>query len=161
LQDLNQGDAESKGWKLSCQDYAGYDIQFTKFCEDADDFFARHGILRKDGSANYHLSAEVIATLEKRQQKIVIFCHGGMGLTLLSHLLSIPLPMIHASMWLPPSSVTTVLFDEHAAQAGDIIVTPRAIQIGGTNHLTAAKLKVSNSTYEDGERPSGIKHNYW
>jgi hypothetical protein len=65
-------------------------------------------------------------------------------------------------MWLPPSSVTTVIFDEHSTSDGDIIVSPRAIQIGGTNHLSAAGLQISNSLYEDnGERPAGIKHNFW
>jgi len=88
-------------------------------------------------------------------QKIAIFCHGGTGLTLLSHLLSIPLPLVHGGMWLAPSSVTTILFDEYQSeQEEEIIVTPRAVQIGGTSHLTAAGLSISNSFYEDDfERP--------
>lgn len=185
LRHVNQGDdnedaadgAKSipRGWKGLCPDYAVYETQFATFCSHADEFLSRHGILRTRGDSHYHLSEEVAATPALRHQRIAIFCHGGMGLTLLSHLLSIPLPMVHASMWLPPSSVTTVLFDEYACRSdanssspsgrrtgGDVIVvTPRAIQIGATNHLTAAGLEISNSAYEDGKRPAGIKHNFW
>ena len=162
LQQMNEGETSSKGWKDSCPDYRVYDEEYKKFCNDADEFLSRHGILKTKGSPNYHLAKHVASSPEKRQQKIALFCHGGMGLTYLSHLLSIPLPMVHASMWLPPSSVTTILFDEHQNLDGQVIVTPRAIQIGGTNHLAAAGLKISNSFYEDdGKRPAGIKHNFW
>jgi hypothetical protein len=126
--------------------------------------------------------------IEKRCAKIAIFCHNGMALTLISHLLAIPLPMVHVSMWLAPSSVTTILFDEYPANKietilsnkdegkgkvsqvgchggeGDIdsiIVIPKAICIGGTNHLTLAGLSVPTSKYEQNKRPSGIKHNFY
>jgi probable phosphoglycerate mutase len=162
LHDITKGETESKGWKESCPDYKVYQNEFAKFKREADEFLSRHGILRGTDSNNYHLSKELASAPENRQQKIGIFCHGGMGLTFLSHLLSIPPPMVHSSMWLPPSSVTTVIFDEHSTSDGDIIVSPRAIQIGGTNHLSAAGLQISNSLYEDnGERPAGIKHNFW
>jgi broad specificity phosphatase PhoE len=176
----------TKGWKESCPDYKIYEHEYAKFCQDADEFLARHGIVKRHtNSSHYYLSGTGSSgggndngngsdgNIEGiRQQRIAIFCHGGMGLTLLSHLLSIPLPLVHASMWLPPSSVTTILFDEHIKSRSsslndvddpsDIIVTPRAIQIGGTGHLAAAGLQISNSTYEDnGERPAGIKHNFW
>lgn len=174
LQESTRGEfsvgSRPKGWKVSCPDHAFYDDLYAKFCHNADEFLSRHGIMRKDvkHDANYYLTDEVALNPERRRQNIAIFCHGGMGLTLLSHLLSIPLPLVHASMWLPPSSVTTILFDEYdTSMKGEgklnnpITVTPRAIQIGGTNHLTAAGLSISNSKYEDGKRPAGIKHNWY
>lgn len=163
-------DANTKGWKDLCIDYKSYEQDILEFCNNADEFLARHGILKESktnrNSNVYHFSKELASDPKKRQQKIAIFCHGGMGLTLLSHLLSIPMPMIHASMWLAPSSVTTILFDEYTSRSPEmgcqIVATPRAIQISGTNHLSAAGLEICNSFYEDGgERPAGIKHNFW
>ena len=172
LHDLSQGQTNMKisGWEESCPDYSNIKCHFREFCDNADEFLSRHGILKAEGShspshshsPNYHLSFDVANDPQLRHQKIALFCHGGTGLTLLSHLLSIPLPLIHGGMWLAPSSVTTVLFDEYQSEQKDeIIVTPRAIQIGGTNHLAAAGLEISNSAFEDNfERPSGIKHNF-
>ena len=54
----------------------------------------------------------------------------------------------------------TISATSTCSSLSDIIVTPRAIQISGTNHLSAAGLRISNSIYEDGERPAGIKHNF-
>jgi len=172
LCDLNRGQPNMKisGWKESCPDYSKIKSHFSEFCKDADEFLSRHGVLKEDGgshdpnppSPNYHLASHVADDPQLRHQKIALFCHGGTGLTLLSHLLSIPLPLVHGGMWLAPSSVTTIFSDEYQSnQKEEIIVTPRAIQIGGTNHLTAAGLTISNSEFEDNfERPSGIKHNF-
>ncbi len=164
LHDMVDGDRESKGWKDLCLDYKVYQEEYATFKKEADEFLSRHGILKGAGahSNSYVLSKELASAPENRQLRIAIFCHGGMGLTLLSHLLSIPLPLVHGSMWLAPSSVSTILFDEHQTSAADhIIVTPRAIQIGGTHHLTAAGLETSYSIYEGNKRPAGVKHNYW
>jgi len=162
LCELKKGEGNVSGWKESCPDYSKYNSQLREFSESADEFLSRHGILKAEGSPNYHLSKCTATDPQLRHQKIAIFCHGGTGLTLLSHLLSIPLPLVHGGMWLAPSSVTTILFDEYQSeQEEEIIVTPRAVQIGGTSHLTAAGLSISNSFYEDDfERPSGIKHNF-
>jgi hypothetical protein len=41
----------------------------------------------------------------------------------------------------------------------DVVITPRALCVGGTDHLAAAGLQTSNSRYENYERPSGLKTN--
>lgn len=190
LHEVSEGkELSTAGWTYTCPDHSAHEVKFHTFCSNLDELLANHGIIRpqpKDGEATnnfYYLSDEVGNNEQMRTAKIAIFCHNGTGLTMLSHLLSIPLPMIYASIWLAPSSVTTVLFDEYPAKdvhtnigfcvgecnsddvleksMTDIIVTPKAICIGGTNHLTAAGLSVPTSRYEDNERPSGIKHNYY
>ena len=62
------------------------------------------------------------------------------------HLLEIPLPLMWAGFHLPPSSVTTVLFDERSEQWA----VPRCTGVGDVSHLYAAGLPV---------QPAGIKAN--
>lgn len=84
--------------------------------------------------------------LQPNRAKIAVFCHGGLGLTWLAHLLEIPLPLVWSGFWLPPSSVTTVLFDERSPQWA----VPRVVGLGDVSHLYEAGLPV---------QPSGIKAN--
>ena len=189
LHETNEGTESSiTGWRNNCPDHLEHEIEYRKFCDNTDGLLARHGIIsrpvfhedggRKIQKNHYYLSQEVVDNETKRLAKIAIFCHNGTGLTLLSHLLSIPPPIVYASMWLAPSSVTTILFDEYPACEiekslkyqhndessqevfSDIIVEPKAICIGGTNHLALKGLSIPSSRYEDNERPSGIKHNF-
>lgn len=81
------------------------------------------------------------------RERIAVFCHGGFGLSWLAHLLEIPLPLMWSGFWLPPSSVTTVLFDERSPQWA----VPRCLCVGDTSHLHEACLPI---------QPAGIKANY-
>jgi hypothetical protein len=67
-----------------------------------------------------------------------VFCHGGFGLTWLAHLLALLLPLVWSGFWLPPSSVTTMLFDERSPEWA----VPRCIGLGDVSHLYAAGLQV-------------------
>ncbi len=183
---INQGLESSPGWKRQCPDHGAYAESYKEFCDKIDELLTRHGIIRvapeESGmnESHYFLSKNIIDDSENRLAKIAIFCHNGTGLTILSHLLRIPLPMVYASMWLAPSSVSTIVFDEYPAREmetylasksgvtarsdlnlSNVIVAPKAICIGGTNHLAMAGLSIPNSKYEDHERPSGIKHNFF
>lgn len=80
------------------------------------------------------------------RQRVAFFCHGGFGLTWLAHLLNLPLPLVWSGFFLPPSSVTTILFDERCAE----YATPRCIGVGDISHLYAAGLPM---------QPAGIKTN--
>lgn len=96
-------------------------------------------------------------------QTIAVFCHGGFGLTWLARLLGMPVSQVWSSFYMPPSSVTTVLFDERSLDKA----VPRALSVGETGHLYAAGLKTAVSKYEkpnvfSGEpRPSGVKANFF
>lgn len=110
---------------------------FLKLQADSDAFLARHGYHRQDG--RYRI-------VNPNRDRIAVFCHGGLGLWWLAHLLEIPLPLMWSGFWLPPSSVTTILFDERSEQWA----VPRCIGCGDVSHLYEAGLPV---------QPSGIKAN--
>jgi broad specificity phosphatase PhoE len=103
----------------------------------SDAFFARHGYERN--GVSYRITGE-------RDQRITVFCHGGLGLTWLSHLLGVPVPLVWAGFYLWPSSVTTILFDERTPG----VAVPRCIGLGDVSHLVVAGLE---------PRPRGVKAN--
>jgi probable phosphoglycerate mutase len=70
--------------------------------------------------------------------RIALVCHGGLGLVLLAHLLDIPLVTAWPCFWLPPSSVTTVLFE----QRSPAWAAPRCVGVGDVSHLYADGLPV-------------------
>lgn len=103
----------------------------SRFAEDykavqsaSDAFLARQGWRRKGGL--YDLDGEVGA--------MAAFCHCGLALTWLAHLLEIPAPLVWAGFTLPPSSVTVLDF-QPVAQGGFV---PRCSQLGGLSHLAGA-----------------------
>ncbi len=102
---------------------------FAAVKKNSDAFFTRHGYVREGG--RYRI-------VKPNREKILMFCHGGLGLWWLAHLLEIPLPLMWAGFHLPPSSVTTVLFDERSRQWA----TPRCLGLGDVSHLYAAGLPV-------------------
>lgn len=62
---------------------------------------------------------------------MALFCHHGLGLALLGIILDLPVPAMWRAFWLPPSSVSTVLFER---QWGNV-VNPRMVCVGDTSHL--------------------------
>ncbi len=105
----------------------------------SDEFLARHGYVRENG---------VYRCDNPTKERIAVFCHGGFGLSWLSHLLEIPLPLMWSGFWLPPSSVTTIFFEQRTAH----IAVPRCVALGDTSHLYAEGLEVS---------PRGILGSNW
>jgi broad specificity phosphatase PhoE len=106
--------------------------EFADLGRASDAFLARHGFARED----HHYRVE-----KRSREKIVVFCHGGFGLTWLAHLLAIPLPLMWGGFTLAPSSVTTVLFDER--EPGSAV--PRCTGLADVSHLHATDLPVSTS----------------
>jgi len=140
-------------WDLF-EDMASVREDYNQLCAHSDSFLARHGYVREGGK--YRI-------LKPSEDQIAVFCHGGFGLTWLAHLLQIPVSLIWSSFHLPPSSVTTVLFD----QRSDDYATPRVIGLGDVSHLYKAGLEIPMSRYEkpnpysNNPRPSGVKGNFW
>lgn len=106
---------------------------------NSDDFLKRLGYEREGGRYK---------CVSPNQDKIAIFCHGGFGLTWLAHLLEIPVTLMWSGFWLPPSSVTTILFDERTPG----YAVPRCIGLGDVSHLYKEGLPV---------KPRGIVANYY
>lgn len=118
-------------------DHPGYERGFTELQAASDAFLAGHG---------YHRRAGAYEVRAGHREKIAVFCHGGFGLTWLSHLLNIPAPLVWAGFFLPPSSVTTILFDERSPG----LAAPRCLGVGDVSHLYAHGLPV---------QPAGLKAN--
>lgn len=118
---------------------------------DNDDLRAGFSLLRKESDAfldglGYRRTAAAYEVIDGNREKVALFCHGGFGLTWLAHLLNIPVPLVWAVFFLPPSSVTTILFDERA----DGLASPRCLGVGDISHLYAEGLPM---------QPAGIKAN--
>lgn len=128
--------------------------KYAGLCLSSDDFLARLGYVREGG---------VYRAEKPLEGTYVLFCHGGFGLTFLSHLLRIPLSTVWSTFWLAPSSVTTVLFEQRTPSAA----TPRCLAVSDLSHLHANGLATVTSKYEKPNgfhkepRPSGIKANFW
>lgn len=73
-------------------------------------------------------------------EKVAVFCHAGTALTWLSHLLEIPVTLMWSGFWLPPSSVTTILFEERSKEWA----VPRCLGLGDISHLYEAGLTESS-----------------
>lgn len=119
------------------KDFALRDV-YEKLKTDSDDFLKRQGYDREGGRYRCTRPSE---------EQIAVFCHGGFGLTWLAHLLEIPVTLVWSGFWLPPSSVTTILFDQRSSGWA----VPRCIGLADISHLYEAGLPV---------KPSGIIANF-
>ncbi|WP_269542104.1 histidine phosphatase family protein [Cerasicoccus fimbriatus] len=111
-------------------DDPAFRIGYDTLCREADQFIAGLG---------YERAGQTYRIANPNRLKIGLFCHGGFGLTLLSRLLNIPMPLVWTGFFLPPSSVTTILFDER----NDQVATPRCLGVGDISHLYASELPMS------------------
>jgi broad specificity phosphatase PhoE len=106
----------------------------------SDAFLATHGYQRVRG--RYRPT-----TNPPPHDQVAVFCHGGLALFWLSHLLEIPLPLVFAGFWHAPTAVTTILLEERSNQ----FAVPRALAVADTSHLYANNLPI---------QPRGILGNY-
>lgn len=83
-----------------------------------------------------------VGTESPQEGDVVFICHGGMGVTWLADLLGIPLATAWVSLFLPVTSVSTVVFERRGTQS---LHVPRAIAIADTSHLYAAGLEVNHT----------------
>lgn len=116
-----------------------FQVKFESLKKYSDDFISRQGYERDGGCYR---------CLMPNRDKIAVFCHAGFGLTWLAHLLGVCPTLMWAGFWLPPSSVTTVLFDERSNEWA----VPRCIGLGDISHLYKAQLSV---------KACGIKANFY
>lgn len=79
----------------------------------------------------------------KRDATVALFCHLGLGLALLSQITRVSLPLMWHTFFLPTSSVTTVLMEQHRSYINESHA--RILQVGDTSHLYCAGEPVSQS----------------
>lgn len=80
---------------------------------------------------------------EKSRETIALFCHMGLGNTLLSHLAGISTPLWWHSVFLPPTSVTTIYMEQHCPETG--LALAHFVGIGDISHLYAGGEPASTS----------------
>lgn len=146
--------ADAKGnrkWSFLCQNTllkedplalngAWHDMSFFNDCRDAkggyeriarasDGFMARLGYLRE----NF-----IYKIIEHSEEKVALFCHGGMGSILLSHLLGVPPPVFWAGFAITHTGVTILEFLNNP----DGYTAPRCLAFSDTSHLLKEGLPV-------------------
>ncbi|GIP30989.1 histidine phosphatase family protein [Paenibacillus sp. J2TS4] len=108
----------------------GLEVKLRQLHQESDQFMESLGYRREEGK--YRI-------LRSNTRKIAIFCHHGLGVTWLSHLLELPLPLMWTGFWMAPSSVTTILMDERSAQWA----VPRCLGFSDISHLYKTGLPIS------------------
>ncbi|MGG6314151.1 histidine phosphatase family protein [Paenibacillus macerans] len=103
---------------------------FEEIRAASDRFLEAAGFCREDG--RYRI-------VRPSDEKLAVFCHMGLGMAWIAHLLELPLPLVWSGVWLPPSSVTTILMDARNEEWA----VPRCLGMGDVSHLYEAGLPVS------------------
>lgn len=98
--------------------------RWKEVCEGIDSFLEEYSIYKKEFGWKLGVGA-------KTDVVIPIFCHLGVGLAMLSHLLDISPCTVWRSFFIPPSSVTTLLLEEQGNENASF----RVLQMGDTSHL--------------------------
>ncbi len=100
--------------------------------KDSDAFLKRLGYEREGGTYR---------VVNGTKDKVAVFCHGGFGLTWLSVLLDIPLPLVWSGFFLHTSSVTQILFDERVSG----VAVPRCIMMSALPHFYKNNLEPNDA----------------
>ncbi|MBQ6825651.1 MAG: histidine phosphatase family protein [Clostridia bacterium] len=130
LYDINQ-------WQNSevlngCDVYDTYE----RICKEFDSLIAKHGYIREGNLFKIEENA-------KKEKTIALFCHFGVGTSIIAHILNMPLIAVWNSIFLPPSSVTTIYMEQHIASRP--IAHGIFVGIGDTSHLYAGNEPISCS----------------
>ena len=88
----------------------------------------------------YRREGCVYRTEANSDATVVLFCHFGVAMAMLSHLLRIPLYLLLHGFILAPSSVTTLVTEERLK--GEVWF--RCVEMGDTSHLRAGGEPVSH-----------------
>ena len=111
-----------------------YKSAYDKICKSSDDFLERLGYKRK-GSIY-----EIVKPNEKR---VALFCHQGVGLTFLSHLLSIPPHIFWTSFDITHSSVTILKFNNYE----NGLTSPVCLTLSDISHIYKEDLPFEYNNY--------------
>lgn len=108
---------------------SGCPAVFQRIGESLNALLAEHGYIR-DGDI-YHMDSDKAPN----EKSIALFCHQGLGLALISHIMGLSPAWIWQTMFLPTSSVTEVHFQTHLEEPG--IASARVMNLGDISHLPA------------------------
>ena len=115
---------------------SGVEDRYEAVCKEFDSLMEKHGMI-KDGEQ------WIISKNCKSDATIALFCHFGLGTSLIAHILNMPLIPVWNSIFLPPSSVTTIYMEQHIKDRP--IAHGIFCGIGDTSHLYAGNEPISCS----------------
>jgi probable phosphoglycerate mutase len=115
-----------------------YNHQSIKRCATAKAGYERiqrasDGFMERLG---YARDGNVYKILKPNEKRIAAFCHGGFGITWLSHLLSVPPLIFWAGFDIPHSGVTILSFQNNA----NGLTSPKCLAFSDLSHLYGARL---------------------
>ncbi len=99
---------------------------YNSISAEFDKLLLKYGYLRNDNY--YEITDNTFDNIT-----IALFCHFGVGTAIISHILNMPLIPIWNSVFLPPSSVTTLYMEKHIKTEN--IAHGIFAGIGDTSHL--------------------------
>ncbi len=99
--------------------------KYYEICGKFDELMAKFGY-QKNG--NYY-----DITTNNTEKTVALFCHSGLGTSLIAHALNMPLIAVWNTVFLPPSSVTTLYMEQHIKS--EPIAHGILCGIGDTSHL--------------------------
>ncbi len=94
-------------------------------------------------SYGYERDGRMYRVKKRSDKTVVIFCHFGVSMIFLSHLLNLPAEALLHGLILPPTSVTVLNTEERVGDEAYF----RAERIGDTCHLLVGGEPVSESGY--------------
>ena len=95
---------------------------WDEFTANCDDFIETLG---------YKREGNVYKIQNSNDDRVVISCHNGTVLYLISYLLNIPLPLVFTGFYAWPASITDIYFDERSPE----IAVPRALHVSDVSHI--------------------------
>lgn len=110
---------------------------YENVCRKFDELLKQYGFERDGGLYN------ITEKGKGSTDTIALFCHFGLGTSIISHVLNMPLVAVWNSVFLPPSSVTTLFMEQHIADRP--IAHGIFVGIGDTSHLYAGNEPISCS----------------
>ncbi len=94
---------------------------------------------------------EILPGYETSTETIALFCHMGLGNVVLAHLAGISTPLWWHTMFLPPTSVTTVYMEKHCLKTN--VALAHFAGIGDISHLYAGGEPASTSGLKNCKSP--------
>lgn len=111
--------------------------KYVEVCAALDEFLKGYG---------YQREGRAYRAVSPSQKTVVIFCHFGISMLFLSHLLNLPMVALLQGLFLPPASVTVLNTEERYRDEAYF----RVERLGDCSHLIAGGEPVSESGYFTG-----------
>ena len=109
---------------------------FNKICDSSDEFLSRHGSERDGG---------LYKITKANNDKIAVFCHGGLAILWLSHLLNIPVGTMISGIGISHTGVTVIEF----ANNENGYTAPYCLCLSDISHIYKENLPLKFTNYID------------